>query len=148
MSLSLGPREVRQIRRAAYLANIGLLGLPKDVLAEEGPLNEEDLHWIRSHPLRSASLISEVPFLEPLSRDILSHHERFDGQGYPRGLKGDDIPLGGRIIHLVESWVALSLPRPYRPTPMPEEEALDVIRRESGRQFDPFVVEHFLKIAA
>jgi diguanylate cyclase (GGDEF)-like protein/PAS domain S-box-containing protein len=148
MSFSLTEREIHNLKRAALLANIGFLEMPQEIFLKSSYLNPDELEIIRQHPLRSAAMIRDIPFLDPLVSDILCHHERFDGSGYPRGLSTENIPLGSRIIALAESYEALLRPRPYRAKPFSEEEALDIIRQESGKQFDPVVVEHFLKIAS
>jgi len=126
---------------------LGFLRTPLHILTKTQPLTDEDRSRIREHPLQSARMIREISFLEPLCRIILCHHERYDGEGYPRGLKAEDIPLAARMILLSETYEALITPRPYRPEPLTEDRALDVIRSESGRQFDPILVEHFLRLA-
>jgi len=147
MSLRLPAEEIRRAAQAAYLAHLGFLRTPLHILAKTQPLTDEERGRIREHPLQSARMIREISFLEPLCRIILCHHERYDGEGYPRGLKGEDVPLGARMILLAEAYEAMITPRPYRPEPLSEEAALDVIRKESGRQFDPILVEHFLRLA-
>jgi len=147
MSLKLPAEEVRRAAQAAYLAHLGFLRTPLHILTKAQPLTDEERSRIREHPLQSARMIREISFLEPLCRIILCHHERYDGEGYPRGLKGEDIPLASRMILLSEAYEAMRVPRPYRPEPLSEEAALDVIRNESGRQFDPILVEHFLRLA-
>ncbi len=147
MSLKLPAEEIRRVSQAAYLAQLGFLRTPLHILTKTQPLADEERARLREHPLQSARMIREISFLEPLCRIILCHHERYDGEGYPRGLKGEDVPLGARMILLSEAYEAMITPRPYRPEPLSEEAALDVIRRESGRQFDPILVEHFLRLA-
>ena len=148
MSLKLPAEEIRRAGQAAYLAHLGFLRTPLHILRKTQPLTDEERGRIREHPLQSAQMIREISFLEPLCRIILCHHERYDGEGYPRGLKGEDVPLAARMILLSEAYEAMITPRPYRPEPLSEEAALDVIRKESGRQFDPILVEHFLRLAS
>jgi len=148
ISFSLSENEVFQIKRAAFLCNLGFLSVSEDVLSKQRPLEEEELRVIQEHPWRSAQIIRGIPFLAPLESEILCHHERFDGTGYPRGLKGEDIPLGARLIMMVETYGALTMPRPYRSSVPSHKETLEIIKKESGKQFDPVVVKHFLKIAA
>ncbi len=147
MSLKLPAEDIRRAAQAAYLSYLGFLRTPLHILTKTQPLTDEDRSRIREHPLQSARMIREISFLEPLCRIILCHHERYDGEGYPRGLKAEDIPLAARMILLSETYEALITPRPYRPEPLTEDRALDVIRSESGRQFDPILVEHFLRLA-
>jgi len=147
MSLGLPEQEIRQNAQAALLAPLGFLRTPVHILSKTQSLTDEERSRIREHPLQSARMIREISFLEPLCRIILCHHERYDGEGYPRGLKGEDIPLGARMILLSEAYEAMITPRPYRPEPLTEHAALDVLRHEAGRQFDPILTEHFLRLA-
>lgn len=148
LSFGLSEREVRDARRAALLANLGLLAVPGRILAKKGTLTEEERRLVREHPLRSLDAVRDFPFLAPLGRDILHHHERFDGQGYPEGLKGEDIPRAARLILVAETYEALTSMRPYRTNPYTKEEALEIMSNEAGKQLDPRVVESFLKQSA
>jgi diguanylate cyclase (GGDEF)-like protein/PAS domain S-box-containing protein len=148
LSMGVSEHETGIFRKAAFIANLGLLGVPRRILNKPDRLSPDEFSWLRQYPSRSAELIREIPFLQPLIPMVLAHHERYDGEGYPRGLKGEDIPLGARILTLASTYEALRSPRPYRSEPLTEEAALDVIRRESGRQFDPAIVEHFLRLAS
>ncbi|MGE5279467.1 MAG: diguanylate cyclase [Deltaproteobacteria bacterium] len=147
MSLGLPEAEVRRNAQAAFLSHLGFLRVPSHILTKTQPLTDEERARVREHPFQSAQMIREISFLEPLCRIILCHHERYDGEGYPRGLKGEDIPLGARMIQIAEAYEAMLSPRPYRPDPFSEHAALDILRREAGRQFDPIVTEHFLRLA-
>lgn len=147
-SFSMSEREIQQVKRAAILCNVGLLKVPAELLAQRAPLTEDQRDLIREYPLHSAAAVRDIPFLEPSARDILYHHERYDGKGYPVGLAGDDIPLGARIISVVETFEALTSPRPYRSEVFSKKEAFEIIKKEAGKQFDPLVVEHFLRQAA
>lgn len=146
VSFSMSEKEILNLKRAALLRDLGFLNVSSDLLMkdENNPLSKEDLQSIREHPLHSLEMIRDVSFLSPLSRDILYHHERYDGQGYPEGLKGEDIPLSTKIISVVDAFEALTSVRPYRPKPLSRQQAFEVIRSEAGKQFDPVVVEHFL----
>ena len=148
MNLSMSENEVLQVKRAALLCNLGLLSVPAEVLMKTEPLNEDEVRLIREYPVRSAEMIRPVSFLAPLAKDIVYHHERYDGRGYPQGLKGEAIPLGARMIHAVETFEALIVPRPYRSQAYSKNKAFEIIERESGRQFDPLIVERFLKVSA
>jgi polar amino acid transport system substrate-binding protein len=138
--------EVRNIKRAALACNVGMVSVPQELLAWPGPLVEEQQRLVRQHCVQSADAIRSLPFLAAARGDILSHHERFDGKGYPEGLRGPQIPFGARIIPVVETYEALTSARPYRKQPYSKAESLEIIRGESSRQFDPLVVEQFLKI--
>ncbi len=138
--------EVRKIRRAALACDVGMVSVPQELLSWPGPLVEDQRRLIHQHCVHSADAIRSLPFLAAARGDILSHHERFDGKGYPEGLRGPQIPFGARIIPVVETYEALTSARPYRKQPYSKAESLEIIRRESSRQFDPLVVEQFLKI--
>ena len=99
---------------------------------------------IQTHPLRSFEIIRDFSFLARERKDILHAHERFDGKGYPDGLKADKIPFGSRIISVAGAFEALSAPRPYRPKAFPKNESLKILKKDAGRQFDPDVVSSFL----
>ena len=150
VSFSMSEREILNLKRAALLRDLGFLNVSSDLLMKDAknPLSKEERQSIREHPLHSLEMIRDVSFLSPLSRDILYHHERYDGQGYPEGLKGEDIPLSTKIISVVDAFEALTSVRPYRPKTLSRQQAFEVIRSEAGKQFDPVVVEHFLNQAA
>lgn len=140
------PDETRQAQRAVFLSNLGFLSLPPEILTKVF-LNKEENELIRQHPLISASLIDGIPFLDPLKDVILSHHERFDGSGYPKGLKGKEIPFISRMIAIAEAYEAMISPRPYRTKPFKKTEAAQRLKEEAGTQFDPSLVECFLRKA-
>lgn len=144
-SFGLSTKQLVDVRRAALLSNVGLLSVPKSILLKKEPLTSSEREMIRLHPLRSSEVLSDFSFLAPLSRLVLYHHERYDGGGYPFGLKGEDIPLETRMISIAETFQALISSRPYREKSYSSLEALRLIQKEAGRQFDPFVVEHFVK---
>lgn len=139
------PEEVRRrIGRAALLCNLGLLKVPAPLLAKKRGLKKKEMGLIRQHPRYSLEMIRDISFLAPLRRDIFSHHERFDGRGYPCGLRGTRIPVGSRIILAAEVYEALIARRPYR-RPLSHQEACRVIKNEAKKQLDPAVVDSFLK---
>ncbi|HQP92250.1 MAG TPA: HD domain-containing phosphohydrolase, partial [Candidatus Omnitrophota bacterium] len=111
----------------------------------ERPLSYEEILLIRQHSLRSLDIVKDFPFLIPAGRAVLYHHERYDGAGYPEGLKGPDIPLVSSMISLAETYESLINPRPFRRQPATKKEALEIIRSEAGKQLDPAMVGHFLK---
>jgi diguanylate cyclase (GGDEF)-like protein len=145
LAFSLSAGEVQEARRVALLCNLGLVAVPQEVLQKKGPLSQEQFRLIREHPLHSTEALRSLPFLLPLEKDILAHHERYDGKGYPHGLKGEEIPLAARIVRVIDTFEALVSVRPYRPVPYAPEKALRIIREEAGRQFDSVVVDHFMK---
>jgi HD-GYP domain-containing protein (c-di-GMP phosphodiesterase class II) len=137
--------ELSHIRRGALLHDIGKLGIPDSVLLKPGPLNDEEWAIMRMHPLYAYQWLSSIEFLRP-SLDIpYCHHEKWDGTGYPRGLKGEQIPRAARIFAVVDVWDALRSDRPYR-SDWPEEKVREHLRALSGTHFDPEVVAAFLSL--
>jgi diguanylate cyclase (GGDEF)-like protein/putative nucleotidyltransferase with HDIG domain len=134
--------ELEAVSTAAVLHDIGKLGIPDHLLRKEGPLTGEEEARMREHVAIGAEILGGVQFPFPVVDLILAHHERWDGSGYPMGLAGDAIPLGGRILAIADAYVALTSDRPYRCARLPEE-ALAEIRRGSGTQFDPHLVALF-----
>ena len=137
--------DLHALRTAALLHDIGKLGVPEHILAKPGPLTAEEFQRVRMHPQIGASIIGSVPFPYPVAPLVLWHHERWDGRGYPDGLKGEEIPIGARILCLVDYFDALTSDRPYH-KPMPIDSAAELIRKEAGKALDPDVVEAFLII--
>ncbi len=118
--------------------------MPEHILSKPGPLTPEEFQKIRAHPKVGADIISAVPFPYPVSPLILSHHERWDGKGYPQGLAGESIPLPSRIIAVADTYDAMTSTRPYRPA-LEREVAVMEIERCAGSQFDPMIVPFFLQ---
>ena len=129
-----------------FLHDIGKVGIPESILCKTTPLTE--LEWVvmRSHPNQGARIVEPIPFMGEAVEIVRSHHERFDGTGYPRGLRGRDIPLAARIFAIADSFDAMTSDRPYR-SAMPTEEAVEEILAGSGTQFDPMCVEAFEALA-
>jgi HD-GYP domain-containing protein (c-di-GMP phosphodiesterase class II) len=121
------------------------MGVPDDILRKPGPLTEEEWAVMRQHPHYAYTMLSSIASLRPALDIPYCHHERWDGTGYPRGLKGEEIPLAARIFAVVDVWDALCSDRPYRPA-WPPDKALEYIREQAGKHFDPRVVEAFLAI--
>ncbi len=140
----LYPCQLTQLRRGASLHDIGNLGLPDSILLKQEALTAAEWEIIRTHPLRAYDLMSAVPGLGKSVDIPFCHHERWDGSGYPRGLKGDDIPLAAQIFSVVDVYDALTSDRPYRKR-WPPEKAAAYIRAEAGRSFSPAIVETFLR---
>jgi PAS domain S-box-containing protein/putative nucleotidyltransferase with HDIG domain len=133
------------IRRGALLHDIGKMGIPDRILLKPGPLSEEEWHIMRQHPVYAYKLLSPIANLR-LALDIpYCHHEKWDGSGYPRGLRGEEIPLVARIFSIVDVWDALRSDRYYRPA-WPEEKAFNYLKEQSGKHFDPEVVKVFSRI--
>ena len=134
---------LRQIARGAFLHDIGKMGVPDHILRKPGPLTNEEREVMRKHCEIGYSVLQRIPFLKEAAEIVLSHQECFDGSGYPRGLKGEEIPLGARIFAVADTLDAMISDRPYRKA-LPISAAREEIERFSGRQFDPQVVEVFL----
>lgn len=134
---------IENIRRGAILHDIGKIGISDDVLTKAGPLTDEEWVIMRRHPETARDFIAGVPFLLPALDIPYCHHERWDGTGYPQGLKGEAIPLPARIFAIVDVWDALSHDRVYKKA-WPREKVIEHITSESGKHFDPNVVEVFL----
>jgi PAS domain S-box-containing protein/putative nucleotidyltransferase with HDIG domain len=137
--------ELVHIRRGAILHDIGKMAIPDEILHKPGPLTDEEWDLMRQHPMLAVEWLSKISFLEQALTIPHYHHERWDGTGYPEGLKGKDIPLPGRIFAIVDVWDALLSDRPYRKA-WSERETLTHIREQSGKHFDPDVVEVFLRL--
>lgn len=137
--------ELEHIRRGAILHDIGKMGIPDHILRKEGPLTEEERQIILKHPQTAYDLLKEIPFLEKALEIPYSHHERWDGAGYPRGLKERAIPISARIFAVADVWDALSSDRPYRKA-LSKEEVTKYVLNEAGKHFDPRVVNAFMRL--
>src|SRR5438477_3223398 len=144
-ALGMPETEIQGVKTAALLHDIGKLAVPEHILSKPGPLTQEEFQKIRIHPQVGAEIISGVPFPYPVAPLILSHHERWDGKGYPGGLKGDEIPLGARILSVVDYFDALMSERPYH-KPMSFDAAIGLLLQESGKALDPRVVKTFIDL--
>ncbi|SDD66304.1 HD-GYP domain-containing protein [Sporomusa acidovorans] len=144
--LGLAEDELLTLRIAALLHDIGKIGIPDHILNKPGRLDAEEWAIIKQHPETGAKIIAGIPALKEVAESVRHHHARWDGEGYPEALSRDNIPLGARIIAVADTYQAMISDRPYR-TGMPEEVALEEIRRCIGDQFDPQVVDAFVKSA-
>ena len=137
---------LHDIEVAALLHDIGKMGIPDAILNKPGRLADDEMQLMRKHPEYGWAILRLFPGLENASLLILHHHESYDGRGYPGGLKGDEVPLGARIVSVIDSFDAMVSARPYR-NGLPFEEAARRLILASGTQFDPTVVRCFLHIA-
>jgi diguanylate cyclase (GGDEF)-like protein/putative nucleotidyltransferase with HDIG domain len=144
--LKLTEDQVLQIEYAAALHDIGKIGVPDDILRKVEPLDHEEWQQMKRHSDLGFEILKGVDFLREAAEIVHCHHERYDGKGYPRGLKGDEIPLGARVFAVVDAYDAMTSRRPYR-LAMPQEDALEEVMRHSNSQFDPEVVSAFLRMA-
>jgi putative nucleotidyltransferase with HDIG domain len=147
LAAALGVPDVQLVhmRRGALLHDIGKMAIPGEILNKKGKLTDEETQIVQQHPQAAYKLLSPIPFLRPALDIPYCHHERWDSSGYPRGLKGEEIPLAARIFSVVDVWDALTSDRPYRKA-WTRQETLDYILSESGRFFDPDVVSVFSQI--
>ncbi len=138
-------QEVEGVRTAALLHDVGKLAVPDHILTKPGPLTPEELRKVRIHPQVGAGIIAGVPFPYPVASLVLAHHERWDGTGYPSGLRGTEIPIGARILACVDHYEALTSDRPFHRA-LPAREALDILWAEAGKALDPAVVARFAEL--
>ena len=141
------PEEEREmIRKAGLLHDIGKVGISERILAKKGAITQDERHILEQHPVLGEEILGRVKDMKELAEIVGSHHERYDGNGYPYGRKGEEIPLAGRILGVADALDAMLSDRPYRPA-MNLLQALVEIRRNAGTQFDPNVVEALLRVA-
>ena len=139
-SLNLTESELQALQAAALLHDIGKLAVPEHIISKPGKLTPEEFEKMKIHPVVGAEILERVRFPYPVAPIVRAHHEKWDGTGYPSGLKGEEIPIGARILAAVDCLDALASDRQYRRA-MPLEEAMKVVRSEAGRAFDPRVVD-------
>ncbi|MCM8758137.1 MAG: HD domain-containing protein [Candidatus Omnitrophica bacterium] len=145
-AMNLSEHEIEVIRGACELHDIGKIGIYDNILSKESPLTYEEREQIKLHSLKGAQILEPLNFLEETVQLVRQHHENYDGTGYPDGHRGEQIPLGARIIRLADAYDAMTSARAYRKNPLTKEEAIEEIKKNSGTQFDPKVVDAFLKI--
>jgi HD-GYP domain-containing protein (c-di-GMP phosphodiesterase class II) len=134
--------RLRQVEMGAILHDIGKINIEDAILRKPAALTPEEWEHMRQHPDIGARILGGISFLEPVLPYVRHHHERFDGKGYPDGLRGKEIPIGGRLIAVADTFDVMTSTRPYRGA-LPVEAALDELRAKSGLQFDPEIVEAF-----
>jgi HD-GYP domain-containing protein (c-di-GMP phosphodiesterase class II) len=143
--MTLGKKELRDLAFAAVLHDIGKLVVIENVLKKPGRLDDQEWEILRSHPVIGASIIENMEFLAGAVPLVRHHHERYDGEGYPDGLKGEEIPLGARIIAVADSFDAMTTDRPYR-NALSREVALGTMISKAGTQFDARAIESFIEL--
>lgn len=144
-ALGVSDGEILHIRRGALLHDMGKIGIPDSILHKPASLTDYEWETMRKHPQLAYDMLGRIEYLHPALDIPYCHHEKWDGTGYPRKLKGEEIPLAARLFAIVDVWDALTSNRPYRPA-WSEEKALTYIREQSGKHFDPQVVELFFKV--
>lgn len=144
-NMDLPKERVEKIHIAAHLHDIGKIGVPDRILNKGGKLSYDEVLQMQAHPRIGYNIIERLPILEEISRIVLYHHERFDGLGYPEGIKGEDIPLESRIVSVVDAFDAITSDRPYRKAKS-YDECFEEINLHVGSQLCPTVVKHFMDI--
>ncbi len=141
--LGLRSFEIENLKLLSLLHDIGKTAIPESILLKCGNLNENEMAVMKKHSEIGFRIANTMPELLPIAEGILSHHERWDGDGYPQGLKGYDIPLLARIVSVLDTFDAMTHDRPYRKA-LSEEKAIEEIRRCAGTQFDPKITKIFI----
>src|SRR5947209_12038903 len=144
-AMGLSGDKIRVIARGAFLHDIGKMAIPDAILRKPGALTEAETEIMREHCFRGYQMLKKIPFLSEASEIVYAHHERFDGTGYPRGLSGQNIPMGARIFSIADTLDAITSDRPYRAA-QSIQVAREEVERFSGRQFDPKIVRIFLEM--
>ena len=141
--LNLDDTMLEEIETAGLLHDIGKIGIPQSILCKPGKLTNEEFEVMKSHPEQGEKMLKDIKKLTLISNWLRTHHEKWDGTGYPNGLKGEEIPLSGRIIALADTYDAMTSDRPYRKA-LSHETAIDEIKRCAGTQFDPVLAQLFI----
>lgn len=144
--IKLSAKEIDEIKQACGLHDLGKIGIHDYILTKPGKLTSQEWEEVRLHSLKGAEILEPLTFLKGAIKLIQQHHERYDGKGYPYGLKGETIHLGARIMAVADAFDAMISERPYREKPLTKQEATEEIKKNSGTQFDPQVVQAFLKV--
>ena len=144
--MKLSSKDIEMLREASELHDLGKIGIEDSILTKPGALTPQEWEVMKRHPVMGAKILEPLTFLHSVINLVLQHHEHYDGTGYPEGRKGDAILLGARILHLSDAYEAMTSARSYRKVPLSKEAAVQEIKRNNGTQFDPKVVEAFLKV--
>lgn len=142
-TLPFSPEEMETLEYAGILHDVGKIAIDSSILTKPGGLTSEEWNKVREHPAVGAGILQEIPFLKDASELVLCHHERYDGKGYPRGIKGKDIPLGARLLAVADSFDSMTTDRSYQ-TAKTVEKAMEELVECSGSQFCPVAVEAFI----
>jgi HD-GYP domain-containing protein (c-di-GMP phosphodiesterase class II) len=145
LAQSVGYADLAWLRIGAFLRDVGNRALPQEVLEKPGPLTVEEWELVRKHTVLGDDLVQQLAFPEEIRPMVRSHHEHWDGSGYPDGLKGEQIPLAARIVCIADVYDALISPRSYR-GPFTSEQALEIMEIESGHIFDPMLMQKFASL--
>jgi len=150
LEMGLSEDEAERIKIAGILHDVGKLAIPDSILAKQGPLTQEEREVIKTHSEEGSKILSKISFFREKSIHlyVLYHHERVDGKGYPKGLRGREIPLASNIISIADTYDAISTPRPYNKQYASEQKAIEIIKSERGRQFFEEVVDAFFRVLA
>jgi putative two-component system response regulator len=143
--LQVPPEQVKTLIYGAVLRDIGMIAVSQLILKNPAHLSEEEWAMIKQHPVKGAQILEEMNLPKDVVEVVMKHHERWGGDGYPLGMKGQEIPVGARIVSLVDAYVAMTSERPYRRA-LPYEKARQVISENWGTPFDPALVEVFLAV--
>ena len=143
-SLQLPKKQIKTINKAAYLHDIGKIGIPDKVLNKAGRLTVEEMQYMQAHPRIGSNILSKLPLFNNIAHIVLCHHERWDGFGYPNGFQGTEIPIESRIIAVSDAFDAITSDRPYRKG-QPHDFGVEEILKHKEDQFDPLIVEHFMR---
>ncbi|MEF3279666.1 MAG: HD domain-containing protein [Elusimicrobiota bacterium] len=145
LKLNIPQSMIRTIEYAALLHDMGKIGIDEKIITKPGKLTDEEYRQMKKHPEIAYQILSPIEFLSPVSKIVLYHHEWYNGMGYPDGLKGEEIPLGSRIVSVIDAWDAMTSDRPYRKA-LSKETAIAELKKGAGIQFDPKVVESFIEL--
>jgi putative nucleotidyltransferase with HDIG domain len=144
--MRLDKQDIEDLKRSALLHDIGKIGIPDTVLKKQTQLSDDEYAIIKSHPETGAAILKYIKYFKDLVPAVYHHHERFDGEGYPEGLKGKAIPLHARIISIADTFDAMTSSRSYRKKALSLRTALSELERSKGIQFDPDIAEIFIEI--
>ena len=144
--MALTEDQVDLIKKAAQLHDIGKIGIDDSILNKPGKLTPEEFDVVKQHPSKAEEILKPLEFLNEALSLIKLHHERYDGKGYPLGVNGEEIPLGARIMAVADTYDAMISGRPYRKSVFTKEQVIEEIKSNAGTQFDPKIVDAFLRI--
>jgi HD-GYP domain-containing protein (c-di-GMP phosphodiesterase class II) len=144
-AMKMSEREIESIEFAGRLHDIGKIGIDRSILRKRSKLNDREYEEMKKHPLMGAEIAGKLKFMKKAEGYVAFHHEQYDGTGYPKGLRGKEIPFGARIMGVVDAFDAMTSDRPYRPA-LPVDVAIGELEKGAGKQFDPKVVEVFIRL--